>query len=108
MKGKGGIAEESDTIKLGSRSFAVTGFTLDQIQLLIEVFEGVNLPLREGGWQASRKILVAALSDQIPEAELLALKVSAGQVMRAVKTIGFVSELFAPGEAGAPVDQASV
>jgi len=106
MKGKGGIAAETANIHLGDRSFTVTGFTLDQIQALMDSFDGVNQPLREGGWEASRKILVAALSDQIPEAELLALKVSAGQVMRAVKTIGFVSELFAPGEAGAPVDQA--
>ncbi len=106
-KTEGGIAAETARIVLGDRIFTVRGFTLDQIQELLHLFDEASKPFDQGGWEVARKILVAALADQIAEAELLGLKVTLRQVAEAVRTVGLVSEIYRPGERGAPVDQPS-
>jgi len=102
MKTKGGIADETAVIQLGGREFPVKGFTLDQIQQLMPALEESEKPLREGGWQAARQVLAAALSDQIGADELAEMKVTVREVMVAVQTIGVVSGLYQPGKSPAP------
>ncbi|TWB58679.1 hypothetical protein [Nitrospirillum viridazoti] len=87
------------TITLGGREFDVTAFDLDQLQLMTQRFKDLAKPLDEGGMDALRAIISAAIKGQIEPQELAALKTNLIELELAVHAIADTSGLTALGEA---------
>jgi len=87
------------TLTLGGRRFAVEPFTFDQLQRILPAFARLKHGLAEGGLDAAREIIAAALMGQIGEAELAQLRTSLGEILAAIPVIAEVSGLASVGEA---------
>jgi len=87
------------TITLGGRRFAVEPFTFDQLRRILPAFARLKNGLAEGGLDAARDIIAAALSGQIGEAELAQLRTNVGEILAAIPAIAEISGLAAVGEA---------
>jgi len=87
------------TITLGGRRFAVEPFTFDQLRRILPAFAQLKNGLAEGGLDAARDIIAAALAGQIGEAELAQLRTSIAEILAAIPVIAEVSGLASVGEA---------
>jgi hypothetical protein len=95
------------TITLGGRRFAVEAFTFDQLQRILPAFARLRHGLAEGGLDAAREIIAAALSGQIGEGELAQLRTSLAEILAAIPIVAEVSGLASVGEAMAGTEQVS-
>ena len=86
------------TIVLGGRRFAVEPFTFDQLRRILPAFARLKHGLAEGGLEAARDIIAAALADQIGEAELAQLRTTIAEILAAIPVIAEVSGLASLGE----------
>jgi hypothetical protein len=100
------ITMSTPTITLGGRRFAVEAFTFDQLQRILPAFARLKNGLAEGGLEAARDIIAAALAGQIGADELAQLRTSVGEILAAIPVIAEVSGLTSVGEtlAGAARD----
>lgn len=87
------------TLTLGGRRFTVEPFTFDQLQRILPAFARLKHGLAEGGLEAAREIIAAALAGQIEPAELAQLRTSLAEILAAIPVIAEVSGLTAVGEA---------
>jgi hypothetical protein len=94
------------TISLGGRRFAVEAFTFDQLQRILPAFARLKHGLAEGGLDATREIIGAALAGQIGEAELAQLRTTLAEILAAIPVIAEVSGLTSVGEALAGTEKA--
>lgn len=109
------LETETGEFRLGERSFKIRALTFDQLQAVIELFPETTGAFSTGAFRASRRIIAAALSDQVPAAEIGDLRASLPQVLVAVGEIARVTGLAQLGEAlrgmtgaaGMPSTQAS-
>jgi hypothetical protein len=87
------------TITLGGRRFAVEPFTFDQLQKILPAFVKLKHGLADGGLEAAREIIGAALAGQIDAAELAQQRTTLGEILAAIPVIAEVSGLHQVGEA---------
>ncbi len=87
------------SITLGGRDFAVSAFTFDQLQRILPAFARLRLGLADGGLDAARDIIAAALDGQIAADELAGMRVTLGEILAAIPTIAEASGLTQVGEA---------
>jgi len=100
------------TITLGGRRFAIEAFTFDQLQRILPAFARLKNGLAEGGLDATREIIGAALAGQIGDAELAQLRATLTEILAAIPVIAEVSGLASvgqsiAGEAGAGAESAT-
>ncbi|HLN25705.1 MAG TPA: hypothetical protein VK558_17155 [Patescibacteria group bacterium] len=93
------VNSEIDIIHLGGRDFEVAAFTFDQLQRMLPAFSRLRNGLAEGGLEAARDIIAAALSDVLTSEELAQLRTTVPEILGAVPVIARVSGLTAVGEA---------
>jgi len=89
---------EQGSIRLGGRDFPVSAFTFDQLQRMLPAFARLDLGLAEGGLEAAREIIAAALTHSVPAEELAELRTTLPEILGAVPVIARVSGLTAVGE----------
>lgn len=92
------VESENAIITLGGRRFAVAAFTFDQLQRILPAFARLRLGLAEGGLEAARDIIAAALDGQIAPAELAQLRVTLAEILAAIPVIARISGLAEVGE----------
>lgn len=93
------------TIVLGGRRFAVEPFTFDQLQRILPAFAQLKHGLADGGIEAARDIIAAALEGQIGAEELARLRTTLAEILAAIPVIAQVSGLASVGEALAGTDE---
>jgi hypothetical protein len=84
---------------IGGRRFAVEAFTFDQLRRILPAFARLKHGLAEGGLDAARDIIAAALMGQIDEPELAQLRTTLAEILAAIPVIAEVSGLTSLGEA---------
>lgn len=94
-------------ITLGGRRFAVEPFTFDQLQRILPAFGRLKHGLADGGLEAAREIIGAALTGQIEPAELAQQRTTLAEILAAIPVIAEVSGLSQVGEALAGTAKAS-
>ncbi len=92
------LADETGTIHLGGRDFTVQAFTFDQLQRMMPAFARLRRGLADGGLEAARDIIAAALDDSLPAAELGQLRTNVLEILDAVPVVARLSGLSAIGE----------
>ena len=97
----------TQTITLGGRRFAIEAFTFDQLQRILPAFARLRHGLAEGGLDAARDIISAALSGQIGESEIAQLRTTLAEILAAIPVVAEVSGLASVGEALAGTEQAT-
>ena len=93
------VDSEIDMIHLGGQAFEVAAFTFDQLQRMLPAFSRLRNGLADGGLEAARDIIAAALSDVLSSEELANLRTTVPEILGAVPVIARVSGLTAVGEA---------
>ena len=93
------VETETDVILLGGRRFEVAAFTFDQLQRMLPAFSRLRHGLADGGLEAARDIIAAALSEVVLPEELAALRTTVPEILSAVPVIARISGLTVVGEA---------
>ena len=100
------VESETAVIHLGGRDFSVEAFTFDQLQKMMPAFAKLRQGLAEGGLEAARDIIAAALADSLPVEELGRLRTNVVEILDAVPVVARLSGLSAVGEALAGISRA--
>lgn len=100
------VKTETGTITLGDRTFDVRAFTFDQLQILLPLFDRLNLKepvadvrkVEPNTIETCREIIRAAIADQIEPEGLTTLKTNLVEMFSAVAIIAKTSGLVEVGE----------
>ena len=84
---------EDAVIVLGGRPFAVAPFTFDQLRRILPAFARLRQGLSEGGLDAARDIIAAAVEGQLAPEEVARLRTTLPEIVAAIPVIARVSGL---------------